>query len=144
MKKILLSLLFLICFEAKSQFCTYDSTLNDFIKEWLGKPYKLGGNTKSGIDCSNFVKTCYKEVYNSFLHGTTKYIFKETNRIEKNMVAVGDILFFKSKQSPSGWHCGIYIGNGNFVHAANRKEGVKISSLSEDVYQNNYIGAGRL
>lgn len=144
MKKILLIFIFLVSFKVKAQFCLYDSTLNNFISEWIGKPYKFGGKTKNGIDCSNFVRTCYKEVYDRVLVGTTKYIFRQTNRVTKEMLSVGDILFFKSRQSPSGWHCGVYIGDNKFVHAANRKEGVKISALNEKIYEINFLGGGRL
>lgn len=144
MKKLILIFLFLFSIKANAQFCSYDSTLNSFIGDWIGKPYKLGGKTKLGIDCSNFVRVCYNKVYNIILEGTAKYQYKNTIRVEKENLSVGDILFFRSKQSPSGWHCGIYIGDDNFVHAANTKEGVKISSLCENNYLKNYIGAGRL
>jgi cell wall-associated NlpC family hydrolase len=57
---------------------------------------------------------------------------------------VGDIVFFRSKQSPSGWHCGVYLGMDMFVHSANKDEGVKVSSLLEPRYLSGYKGAGRL
>ena len=57
---------------------------------------------------------------------------------------VGDLIFFRSRVSPSGWHCGTYIGETMFVHAANRIEGVKVSSLLEPKYKIAYRGAGRI
>ena len=69
--------------------------------------------------------------------------WKETKRILKDSLTTGDIVFFRSNLSPSGWHCGLYLGNGTFAHAANKKEGVKISSLSEPRYLRSYKGAGR-
>jgi len=56
----------------------------------------------------------------------------------------GDIIFFKSKLSPSGWHCGIYLGNDQFLHAPRRGDRVKISSLDENNYRKNIIGGGRV
>ena len=70
-------------------------------------------------------------------------LLKETKRILKDSLTTGDIVFFRSNLSPSGWHCGLYLGNGTFAHAANKKEGVKISSLSEPRYLRSYKGAGR-
>jgi len=57
---------------------------------------------------------------------------------------VGDLIFFRSKASPSGWHCAVYIGETLFVHAANKYEGVKVSSLEDPRYKKNYRGAGRV
>ena len=70
--------------------------------------------------------------------------WNQTGRIKKDSLQTGDLLFFRSRQSPSGWHCAVYIGNTYFVHAANKYEGVKISSLSEPRYLRNYKGAGRV
>jgi len=123
---------------------TNNPQLGYFINDWLGVHYKLGGNTKKGIDCSQFAKKLYSEVYNKTLEGTCSKQWIQTKRIKKDNLQVGDIVFFTSKQSPSGWHCGVYIGDGQFVHSANRFEGVKISTLDEPRYLNSYKGAGRL
>jgi lipoprotein Spr len=113
---------------------TQDTTLNKFILKWLGKPYKLGGKTEKGIDCSQFNKRLYQDVYSTQLENVCYKQWNQTGRIRRDSLQVGDLLFFRSKQSPSGWHCGIYIGNTYFVHAANRYEGVKISSINEPRY----------
>jgi len=124
---------------------TEDTTkLGKFINEWLGVRYRLGGSTKKGIDCSQFTKRLYRDVYNLSLQDVAYKQWNQTKRIKKDSLQVGDIVFFRSKQSPSGWHCGIYIGNNRFVHAANKSEGVKISTLDEPRYLNSYKGAGRL
>jgi cell wall-associated NlpC family hydrolase len=68
----------------------------------------------------------------------------QTDRVDKDSLELGDLVFFRSKISPSGWHCGTYIGNKQIVHAANRVEGVKISSLNEPRYAKGYKGAGRI
>jgi lipoprotein Spr len=123
---------------------TEDSTLNSFILKWLGKPYKLGGKTEKGIDCSQFTKRLYKDVYGKELQNVAYKQWNQTKRIKRDSLQVGDIVFFRSRQSPSGWHCGAYIGNTYFVHAANKFEGVKISSLNEPKYVKYYRGSGRL
>jgi lipoprotein Spr len=123
---------------------TQDTTLNKFILKWLGKPYKLGGKTERGIDCSQFNKRLYQDVYSTQLENVCYKQWNQTGRIRRDSLQVGDLLFFKSKQSPSGWHCGTYIGNTYFVHAANRYEGVKISSINEPRYLKTFRGGGRL
>lgn len=123
---------------------TEDSILNSFILKWLGKPYKLGGKTEKGIDCSQFTKRLYKDVYTLELQNVAYKQWNQTIRIKRDSLQVGDLVFFRSRQSPSGWHCGAYIGNTYFVHAANKFEGVKISSLKEPKYVKSYRGGGRL
>jgi lipoprotein Spr len=122
---------------------TQDTLLNKFILNWLGKPYKLGGKTEKGIDCSQFNKRLYQDVYSLTLENVCYKQWNQTGRIKKDSLQVGDLLFFRSKASPSGWHCGVYIGNTYFVHAANRYEGVRVSSLSEPTYNKNFRGGGR-
>ncbi len=121
-----------------------DSLLNSFILKWIGKPYKLGGKTEKGIDCSQFNKRLYQDVYKVSLENVCYKQWNQTGRIKKDSLQTGDLLFFKSRQSPSGWHCGVYIGNTYFVHAANRYEGVKISSYNEPRYIKSYRGGGRV
>lgn len=121
-----------------------DSILNSFILKWLGKPYKLGGKTEKGIDCSQFTKRLYKDVYSLDLQNVAYKQWNQTVRVKRDSLQVGDLVFFRSRQSPSGWHCGAYIGNTYFVHAANKFEGVKVSSLKEPRYLKSYRGGGRL
>jgi lipoprotein Spr len=123
---------------------TEDTILNKFILNWLGKPYKLGGRTEKGIDCSQFNKRLYQDVYKLTLENVCYKQWNQTGRIRRDSLMVGDLLFFTSRQSPSGWHCGVYIGNTYFVHAANRYEGVKVSSLSEPRYSRTFRGGGRV
>ena len=138
---------------AQNQFSDYvthskNDTLNlkrleSFVMEWYGVRYKLGGSTKNGIDCSQYTKKLYWEVYGKKLGNNCAEQWKQTTRIKKDSLMVGDIVFFMSKDSPSGWHCGLYLGKDTFSHAANIKEGVKISGLSEPRYLRSYKGAGR-
>jgi cell wall-associated NlpC family hydrolase len=121
-----------------------DSVLNEFIVKWIGKPYKLGGRTENGIDCSQFNKRLYKDVYGLNLENVCYKQWNQTQRIKIVDLKIGDLIFFRSKSSPSGWHCAVYIGETLFVHAANRYEGVKVSSLEDPRYKKTYRGAGRV
>jgi cell wall-associated NlpC family hydrolase len=125
-------------------YLTTDTALNNFMLHWLGKPYKLGGTTERGIDCSGFNKRLYTDVYKLNLENVCYKQWAQTNRVPKDSLQTGDLLFFRSRQSPSGWHCAVYLGETMFVHAANRYEGVKISSMAEPNYKRAFRGAGRL
>lgn len=149
-------LLWLLCYTCTAQtkkqlgavdsipFLTPDTTLNNFMYHWLGKPYKLGGKTERGIDCSQFNKRLAMDVYKIQLENVCYKQWDQTERIKSDSLQIGDLVFFRSRQSPSGWHCGTYIGETMFVHAANRYEGVKVSSLLEPNYKRAYKGAGRI
>lgn len=123
---------------------TPDTTLNKFMMYWLRKPYKLGGNTEKGIDCSQFNKRLYMDVYGLNLENICYKQWNQTIRLKQDSLITGDLVFFRSKLSPSGWHCGVFIGNTYFIHASNKNEGVKISSLNEPRYMNSIRGFGRL
>ena len=140
MKKILLILFLSLSTVSYEQIKSLDS----FINEWKGAPYRLGGSSKNGIDCSQFTKRLYKDVYGKQLENVAWKQWNQTKRVLKASLEIGDIVFFNSKLSPSGWHCGIYIGHNKFVHASNRREGVIISDLSSYPYNRSYKGAGRL
>ena len=125
-------------------YLTNDTALNNFMLHWIGKPYKLGGKTEKGIDCSQFNKRLYTDVYKLNLENVCYKQWAQTNRVPKDSLQTGDLLFFRSRQSPSGWHCAVYLGETMFIHAANRIEGVKISSMAEPNYKKAFRGAGRL
>ena len=152
MKRVILILMFILV--AKVSFgqvkqdsvirFTQDSILNEFVVKWIGKPYKLGGTSEKGIDCSQFNKRLYKDVYGLNLENVCYKQWNQTQRIKIVDLQVGDLIFFRSKASPSGWHCAVYIGETLFAHAANRYEGVKVSSLEDPRYKKTYRGAGRV
>lgn len=127
---------------AKSQYST-DSVVNSFIVEWKSVPYHFGGETKKGIDCSAFSQKFYKQVYNIDIPRTCYYQKLYSKKVEFDQLMIGDIIFFNSSTSPSKRHCGVYIGGGNFVHAANYKLGVIISCIYDKLYFDRIIYIGR-
>lgn len=118
--------------------------MRDFITEWWNVPYRYGGATKAGIDCSKFVQRLYEEVYNIEIPGVSWEQWKASKRIQKDSLKTGDIVFFSSRKSPSGWHVGVYLCQNLFIHSSNKRENIKISSLDEENYRRNYKGAGRI
>ncbi|HOT42403.1 MAG TPA: LysM peptidoglycan-binding domain-containing C40 family peptidase [Syntrophorhabdaceae bacterium] len=115
-------------------------------KSFMGAPYKYGGNTVRGLDCSAYVKKIY-EIFDVQLPRSAREQFHIGTKINKEDLAIGDLVFFRTKRYikyPT--HVGIYIGDGNFIHSSSGhgRIGVKIDSLSSDFYKRTYVGATRI
>jgi len=126
--------------------------LFDFVSEWWKTPYRYGGTSKRGIDCSAFTGKLAKEVYEKLLPRTASQQYKNTVRVPKSELRDGDLVFFRTRQRrytkgkkvyyTSGWHVGVYLVDGWFIHSSSGK-GVKLSNLKESYYSKAYYGAGR-
>ena len=109
------------------------------IDEWLGTKYRLGGTTKSGIDCSAFVQLLYVTQYGINLPRTAREQYDATQRISRTNLKEGDLVFFNTQGGVS--HVGIYLQNNKFVHASS--SGVTISDLFDEYWERRFIGVGR-
>ena len=109
--------------------------------DYLGVPYVWGGTSPEGFDCSGFTQYVYKQL-GIKLNRTAAQQLK--NGYEVTNLQTGDLVFFKNTYATSAAasHVGIYIGNNQFIHAANG--GVKITSLDHEYYAPRYIGARRV
>ena len=108
---------------------------------FLGAPYRLGGSTVRGIDCSAFVRKIY-QFFDITLPRTAREQSGVGLSIDKNELVEGDLVFFRTRR-PVG-HVGIYLGNNEFVHASSRGKVVRIDSLAEPYFQKRYVGAVRV
>jgi cell wall-associated NlpC family hydrolase len=118
-----------------------DKKLIKEVSTWIGTPYVSGGKTKQGTDCSGFVQTVYKTVYNLSLYRTAEDLVKNCDLIDKKDLKTGDLVFFKIKQKKVS-HVGIYLGKGKFIHAS--LKGVMINDLSEAYYAKYFYSGGRI
>lgn len=115
-------------------------------KSFVGAPYKFGGNTVRGLDCSAYVKKIY-EIFDVQLPRSARDQYKVGPKIAKEGLSVGDLVFFKTRRyAKYPTHVGIYIGEGKFIHSSSSQGriGVKIDSLASDYYSRTYIGATRI
>lgn len=115
-------------------------------KSFMGAPYRYGGESVRGLDCSAYVKKIY-EIFDVQLPRSAREQFKVGAKVHKKQLSVGDLVFFKTKRYVKyPTHVGIYIGDGNFIHASsnNSKLGVKIDSLDSNYYSRTYTGATRI
>ena len=114
----------------------------NFAMTFVGYSYVYGGSSPStGFDCSGLVYYCYGQ-FGYSLNRVADDQMDNGTAVSYDNLQVGDLVFFGSGSYAN--HVGIYIGNGNFVHAANPSSGVRVSSLNETYYANRYIGARRI
>ncbi len=121
---------------------TSNLKLYQFVYDWIGTPYRLGGDTKKGIDCSGFAYQLYDKVFNTVIGNNSRNIFSMVNPVDKDELKEGDLVFFKIK-SRSISHMGVYIGDNKFAHASSSR-GVMISNLDEPYWKRYYYKGGRL
>ena len=108
---------------------------------FLGAPYRLGGFSAQGIDCSGLVKKIY-QFFDIDLPRTANEQSRVGMRIARSDLSEGDLLFFNTRRR--GGHVGIYIGNNEFIHAASRKRGVRVDNLDTPYFNKRFIRAVRL
>lgn len=113
------------------------------IEDLLGVPYRYGGNTRFGMDCSGFVQTVFKKAMAVSLPRKAEDMFESGHSILKNELNFGDLVFFKDIENAKASHVGIYLDSGSFAHAS-VSEGIIISNLDESYYSQRYAGARRV
>ena len=117
------------------------SLLVRVVRTFLGVPYKLGGSTLRGIDCSAFVKKIY-EIFSIQLPRTTREQFSIGKKVEKNQLEEGDLVFFRERGNRA--HVGIYVGDNQFVHASSYSREVKIDYLDTPYYSKRFLRGVRV
>lgn len=112
---------------------------------WLGVPYRYGGLSRKGVDCSGFTYLMYQQVYNKKIPRSTSDLAKMKMRdVSKNNLIAGDLVFFATtgdKKKIS--HVGIYLKDGYFIHASTTR-GVVVDHLNQDYYRKNWRKGGRI
>ncbi len=109
--------------------------------DWAGTPYLLGGDGPGGVDCSGFIQQVFLQLDGRWLPRTTEQQARQGSEIALHRLQPADLVFFKT-----GWrqrHAGIYLGNGEFMHASTSR-GVMISRLDNPYWQEAWWMARRL
>jgi len=119
-----------------------EKMLMEVIK-YLNTPYKYGGNTKDGMDCSAFTQILFRDVFNISLERSARLQYTQGSEVSKSdELKVGDLVFFNTRKRVKPGHVGIYIGDNLFAHASTKK-GVTITALDYDYYSRTFMGARR-
>lgn len=113
----------------------------EFIDDWYGTPYRLGGTSKTGVDCSAFSQFLFASVYGFSIPRTAREQYSLTSRISRTELKEGDLIFFNTRGGVS--HVGVYLQNNKFVHAST-SGGVMISDIFEEYWVKKFVGVGRL
>lgn len=118
--------------------------LYETASRWLGTPYRYGGASRSGTDCSGLVMQIYKAVYNKRVERNSAQI-KEKNCtvIKKSQLRTGDLVFFATGKKNRINHVGIYLKDNKFIHASSSR-GVMVNALDESYYRRTYVCSGRV
>lgn len=117
------------------------ATLREQHRAWRGVPYRLGGNSRRGIDCSAFVMTTFRQHFGLALPRVTEQQAWLGRSVARDALHAGDLVFFET-----GWkqhHVGIYIADSRFVHAST-SAGVTLSSLRNPYWAGHYWRARRI
>lgn len=118
----------------------------EFVDDWIGTPYRYGGESKKGVDCSALTRALYNFVADLLLPRSSREMYSSRmveSFKEKNFsnLREGDLLFFRSRGRIN--HVAVYLCDGKFL-SANRSTGVQISDLNDPYWRKRYYSAGRV
>ena len=107
-------------------------------KKYIGTPYRSGGSSPKGFDCSGFTQYIYKQ-YGIDIPRSSSDQASAGTKVNRSDLQIGDLVIFSNTYKAGPSHAGIYIGDGNFIHSSSSTGGgVKISSLSENYYNKRF------
>lgn len=110
---------------------------------WLGVPYRYAGNDKGGVDCSGLTSQVFLKTLNVKMPRSSREQQQWCKSIDKDNLKPGDLVFFATGSNRNRVsHVGIYIGNGDIIHASSSR-GVVVSNLAETYYMMRYHSSGR-
>lgn len=113
----------------------------------VGKPYRWGGKSPTtGFDCSGLIYYAYKDLIRVPLPRTANEMchLRDAAPVKKNELESGDLVFFRIRNRSAADHVGVYLGNGRFIQSPRTGRDIRISYLSEDYWQDHYVGARRV
>ncbi|WP_373500373.1 C40 family peptidase [Desulfococcus sp.] len=112
------------------------------IRNWQGVPYRRGGISTSGVDCSGLTYRFYDDLYGIQLPRTTEEQIHTGKPVSQKALKPGDLVFFKFRDRTG--HVGIYLNERRFIHASGKKRGVTISCLDSPYWKARFRGARRV
>jgi cell wall-associated NlpC family hydrolase len=108
----------------------------------LDKPYRYGGYTPQGFDCSGLVYYAYQHS-GIVIPRTSREQLRAARPIPRHELAPGDLLFFRERKKRQASHVGLYVGDGRFVHASTSAQSVTLSLLDNPYWEKRLVSIGR-
>jgi cell wall-associated NlpC family hydrolase len=108
----------------------------------LGKPYRYGGDTPDGFDCSGLVRYSYRSAGIELPHSTSA-LRQQSHPVRSREIRKGDLIFFNQLGKKYS-HVGIAVGGGHFVHAPSSGKLVRMDNLEDPYWKEHFLGARRL
>ena len=121
-----------------------DQQFKNKIQQFVGIPYRRGGTTTRGLDCSGFVRLVYDQIFGIELphSSVAQFRFSDLKKIDKKDLQPGDLIFFGNKGKKRINHVGVYLSDNKFIHASST-EGIKVSHLDEKYWKKRFVGTKR-
>ncbi|MGB1237340.1 MAG: NlpC/P60 family protein [Pseudomonadales bacterium] len=117
-----------------------EQQLLGYFSDWEGTPYRLGGNSRKGIDCSAYVRNAYRDVFNMEVPRTTLGQATLGKKVDRKALIPGDLVLFKTSRTSR--HVGVVVNGDKFMHVSEMK-GVIISDLNNVYWRKKYWKAVR-
>jgi cell wall-associated NlpC family hydrolase len=111
---------------------------------YKGSRYTFGGTSAKGMDCSGLISRIYEDLKLHRVPRMTAALYNSGRPVDSAELRPGDLVFFKNTYKRGISHVGVYAGNNKFVHAANKRHGVIVTSMADPYYQLHFAGARRL
>lgn len=124
----------------KSSSSSSSAKLVSTAKRYVGVPYRWGGTTPKGFDCSGYINYVFDKSKGMDLPRTVSGIYLKGTRVSQPKV--GDVVFFNTYKKGAS-HAGIYLGNHKFIHSSSSK-GVSIASMQNPYWAPKYLGAKKI
>lgn len=118
------------------------SSVITYAKQFIGAPYRYGGSSPNGFDCSGFTSYVYKHFGVNLSH-SSRAQYGQVTKVSRSELQAGDLVFFTNGGKSIG-HVGIYVGGGQFIHSPSAGRSVCIESMSSGYYASHYVGGGRV
>ena len=121
---------------------TVVANLNEQLRNWRGAPYRYGGMSPRGVDCSGFVLMTFRDKFALQLPRETREQAEIGTKIDKSELLPGDLVFFKGTYDTAGVsHCGIYVGDNKMLHCG---DPIGYADLDTSYWQSHFYAYGRL
>jgi cell wall-associated NlpC family hydrolase len=110
---------------------------------FIGVPYRRGGSSENGVDCSGFVRTIYEQTFGLLLPHRANEQAAVTQKIERSELKPGDLVFFNTMRRTFS-HVGVYLGDNKFIHAPRPGAKVRVEDMGMSYWNNRFDGARRV